>query len=276
MADRRGAGPAPISPSAVDRPAQTGPPDPLHVVRSRRATSAALRRIPAQATTGLEDITLTTAHRTIVIADIEGFGQLIRTNINQVRVRRGMYRALEHAFEVAGIPWASCGHEDRGDGVLILVPAEIPKRLFVERMPEALVEALARHNRMHPTAEQIRLRLALHAGEINYDEHGVTGSSITRAFRLLDADVLRAALAASSALLAIIGSGWFFDEVIRHSEHSHAGAYRPAEVTNKEVTTQAWIRLVKAQAVPHRRPTHAPTVGGIRWRRRNGGNQSRR
>jgi hypothetical protein len=276
MADRRGAGPAPISSSPIERPAQVGPSDPLHIVRSHRTTSAALRRIPAQAATGLEDLPLTIAHRTIVIADIEGFGQLIRTNTNQVRVRRGMYRAIEHAFEAAGIAWASCGHEDRGDGVLILAPAEIPKRLFVEHMPEALVEALTRHNRTHPTAEQIRLRLALHAGEINYDEHGVTGSSINRAFRLLDADVLRAALAASSAVLAIIGSGWFFDEVIRHSEHSHASAYRPADVTNKEVTTQAWIRLVRAKAIPHRRPTHAPNVGGIRWRRRNGGNQNRR
>src|SRR5689334_16176178 len=140
--DRRGAGPVSLSGSPVERPARAGPPESLHVVRSHRATSAALRRIPLQAATGLDEFPLTTAHCTIVIVDIEGFGRLIRTNTNQVRIRRGMYRAIEHAFEAAGIPWVSCRHEDRGDGVLVLAPAEIPKRLFAERMPEALVEAL--------------------------------------------------------------------------------------------------------------------------------------
>src|SRR6266536_1694865 len=196
------------------------------------------------ATPRTENITLITAHCTVVAVDVEGFGRYSRNNINQVRVRHGMYRAMQYAFNNAGIPWDSCYREDRGDGVLMLAPAEVPKALFVERLPDALVDALRKHNKNHPAEERMRLKLALHAGEINYDYHGVTGYAINHTFRLLDADVLESALAKSSAILAIIGCAWFFDEVIRQSEWSHAKSYRLADIANKETTTHAWIRLL--------------------------------
>ncbi|HEX5404465.1 MAG TPA: hypothetical protein VFX16_19435, partial [Pseudonocardiaceae bacterium] len=103
-----------------------------------------------------------------------------------------------------------------------------------------------RHNRAHPAEERIRLRLALHAGEITYDDYGVTASSITHAFRLVDADALRTSFARSSAILAIVSSDWFYDEVIRHSERSKVRSYRAIQLANKETTARAWLRLVKA------------------------------
>ncbi len=57
--------------------------------------------------------------------------------------------------------------------------------------------------------------MALHAGEVCYDEHGVTAASINLAFRLLEADPLRAALAMlAQGVLAVITSAWFFEEVV--------------------------------------------------------------
>ncbi|MBE1470973.1 hypothetical protein [Kibdelosporangium phytohabitans] len=198
---------------------------------------------------GAEQSTLVTAHRTVVAVDVAGFGERNRNNINQVRVRRGMYRAMEEAFRLAGIAWDACRSEDRGDGILVLAPADVQKALFVDRLPNHLLAALIEHNRTHPVEEKIRLRLALHAGEINYDEHGVTGSAITHTFRLLDADEVRRAFASSSAVLAVVGSAWFYDEVIRHSERSRAKTYRLADITNKETMTQAWIRLLRRRTV---------------------------
>jgi len=145
-------------------------------------------------------------HRTIVVVDVEGFGDQRRTNPHQVAVRDGLYRAMREAFDHAGIPWDGCGHEDRGDGVLILIPAELPKGLLVESVPSGLVTALQAHNSTHPGPEQIRLRMALHVGEVSYDEHGVTAASINLAFRLLDSVPLKEALAASSGVLAVIAS----------------------------------------------------------------------
>ena len=148
---------------------------------------------------------------------------------------------MREAFGQAGISWDECGHEDRGDGVFVLVPAEVPKGLLAGSLPSALVTALCAHNVAHPGPERIRLRMALHAGEVRYDEHGVTAASVTLAFRLLEAAALKAALAGSPGVLAVIVSSWFFEEVVRHS--SAAPAYRPIEVAVKETTTTGWICL---------------------------------
>ena len=43
-------------------------------------------------------------HRTIVVVDVEGFGDQRRTNRDQVAVRDGLYRAMREAFGRAGIP----------------------------------------------------------------------------------------------------------------------------------------------------------------------------
>jgi len=93
-------------------------------------------------------------HRTIVVVDVEGFGSKRRTNRHQVAVRDGLYRSMREAFRRAGIPWGYCDHEDRGDGILILVPAELPKGLLVESLPFELVNALHTHNSAHPAQEQ--------------------------------------------------------------------------------------------------------------------------
>ena len=59
--------------------------------------------------------------------------------------------------------------------------------------------------------DRIRLRMALHAGEIIRYEHGAAGAAINLAFRLVDAEPLKAALEGSSGALAVIVSSWFFE-----------------------------------------------------------------
>lgn len=164
-------------------------------------------------------------HRTIAVLDVEGFGAPHRTNRNQVAIRDGLYSAVQEGLREAGIPWADGDHEDRGDGMLILVGPGVPKSLFVESLPSALAAALRRHNSKHPETERIRLRMALHAGEIYYDEHGATAAAINLTFRLLESDPVKQALAGSAGVLAIITSSWFFEEVVRDST-ADAAVYR--------------------------------------------------
>jgi tetratricopeptide (TPR) repeat protein len=180
-------------------------------------------------------------HRTILVVDVEGFGDKRRTNTDRLSVRDGMYRAVQHAFAEAGVSWADCYHESCGDGVFVLISAEVPKGVFVESIPRELAEALHEHNATHSAAEQIRLRMALHAGEVYYDEHGVTAESINLTFRMLDARPLKEALADSPGSLAMIVSPWFFDEVVRHSAGSDAATYRPVQVSVKETSAIGWI-----------------------------------
>jgi tetratricopeptide (TPR) repeat protein len=192
-------------------------------------------------------------HRTIVVVDVEGFGDRRRTNRHQVAVRQGLYRALREAFTDSGIVWADCDRADRGDGVLILAPPEVPKTLFAEPLPLALATALQAHNSTHPVQEWIRLRMAVHAGEVSYDEHGVTAAAVNLAFRLVEAPALKAALARSAGALAVICSSWFFDEVIAHCEEAVSAGYRRAEVRVKETAAVGWIAL----------PDHPDPAGAV-------------
>ena len=60
--------------------------------------------------------------------------------------------------------------------------------------------------------------MALHAGEVYYDKHGVTAASINLAFRLLGRRLSsRRPSLAPPGVLAVIISSWFFEEVVRHS-----------------------------------------------------------
>ena len=130
-----------------------------------------------------------------------------------------------------------------GDGIFILLPPEVPKSLLVELLPSALVASLTAHNRAHRDEERIRLRMSLHAGEVLYDPYGVTGEAINWAFRLVDAEPLKTALARSPGVLAIIASSWFFDQVIRHAAPDVPPAYRPVLVRAKDDTQPGWICL---------------------------------
>lgn len=182
-------------------------------------------------------------HRTVLVVDVEGFGDHRRANHHQVAVRDTMYETLRRAFRQAGISWDVCYHEDRGDGVFVLAPPETPKSLFVDVLPAALVEGLNAHNRRAGPEERIRLRMALHAGEVRYDNHGVTAASVISTFRLADAQPLKAALANSPGVLALMVSSWFFGEVVRHSQLTAPGTYRPVAVHAKETRTIGWVSI---------------------------------
>jgi hypothetical protein len=182
-------------------------------------------------------------HRTILVVDIEGFGSPHRTDPHLVAVRHGLYQVVRQAFSNARIPWANCDHEDRGDGVLVLIPPEVPKSLIAAALPPSLAAALHEHNTGRTAAELIRLRVALHAGEICYDDHGVAGAAVNLTFRLLEAHELKAVLAASPGVLALAASSWFFNEVVRHSPASNPATYCPIPVTVKETATICWVCL---------------------------------
>lgn len=180
-------------------------------------------------------------HRAIMGVDVEGFADRRRTNQDQIRVRKGLYRCLQKAFAASGISWDSLYREDRGDGVLILIPPQIPKCQLVSRFPQELSAALGEHNQGHAAEAKIRVRLVVHAGEVHHDEHGVSGTAINVAFRLLEAGSLKQALSDSPGLAALIASDWFFEDVIRHTPASHPDRYQQVRVRVKETDQLAWI-----------------------------------
>jgi class 3 adenylate cyclase len=180
-------------------------------------------------------------HRAILVVDVEEFGRASRTNADQLAVRDAMYKALTQSFGRAGITWPTCTCEDRGDGALVLIPPKVPKILLVTKWPARLVTALNRHNAASPPEAEIRLRAALHAGEIHYDAHGVAGTAINQTFRLAQEPTLKSALAAASGPCVLLVSEWFYDEVVRQDPAAQAAQYRQIPVAVKETRTRAWM-----------------------------------
>jgi tetratricopeptide (TPR) repeat protein len=183
-------------------------------------------------------------HMAILIVDVESFSDPSRTHANQVAIRRRMYAALRRSFAKSGVRWADCHTEDRGDGVLVLVPASVPKSRLVAGVAVQLSDTLVRLNAAAAPPERFRLRMALHAGEIQQDPQGVTSPSIIRAFRLIESPALKAALADSSGLIALIVSDWFYTEVVRQDEAAEPESFRRVRAVTKETDTAAWIRVL--------------------------------
>jgi hypothetical protein len=190
-------------------------------------------------------------HHSIILVDVEGFGARHRTRQDQGAIRHGLYQALQLAFSRSRICWDDCYHEDRGDGVLILVPPQVPKTVLAAGVPGELAAAVHSHNQVHDPNARMRLRLALHAGEVLHDAYGVTGTAVNLTFRLLEAGPLKLALAGSPGVLAVITSAWFYEEVIRHTGACAPATWRRVHVTVKETREDGWISLADAPYPAH-------------------------
>jgi class 3 adenylate cyclase len=192
----------------------------------------------------------------IFAVDVAGFTNHLRDDEIQHYMRESLYSILTRAFEASQLDWANCLHEDRGDGVLVIVPSGMRSTMVVDPLLERLRAGLRFHNRISTEAARIQLRVAIHAGPVFRDECGVTGSSVLHVFRLLDSPVLRQALAKSGEDLALIVSDHFYDTVIRHSPGMiNPETFHPAKVAVKETRTRAWLHMPTSPGQPPRPPS---------------------
>lgn len=182
-------------------------------------------------------------HRTILIVDVEGFTDHQRTNKHQIAIRAALYRTLRQAFEDASISWDSCQKEDRGDAIYILAPATIPKARFVDHLPSTLAIVLRDHNKNCEAEVRMRLRMALNAGEVEFDENGSTSTAVNQTFRLSDSAHLKRALKESPGLVGLIVSDWFFHDVVRHSDRVNPNTFRKVAVSRVNPGRFGWISL---------------------------------
>ncbi|MGH8898782.1 MAG: hypothetical protein ACRDZ4_17615 [Egibacteraceae bacterium] len=180
-------------------------------------------------------------HQTILVVDIEGFGKLDRTDPIRAKLRADLSRLLEEAFKRGSVDLSQCTPSDTGDGVLVLIPAGVPKTRVLDCIV-FLARDLRERNDSASDKAKMRLRAVVHAGEVACGDN--VGRDLNYAFRLLDCKPLRAALAKSSADLALIVSDLIYEGVVGHN----AGLIAPTEfdeveVRVKEVKTTAWITV---------------------------------
>jgi hypothetical protein len=180
----------------------------------------------------------------LVAVDIAGFTRPDRDNDIRRYLHEELYRVLQKAFDGSGIPWASCCHEDRGDGVLIVVPPGITGKGIIDPLPERLRNLIRLHNHVCRSAAGIQLRAAAHIGPVDHDGHGFIGSDIDFLFRMLEARPLKRALTSSGPELALIVSDYVHVNVVcRYPSLVSPDAFRPVRFQVKYTRARAWVYL---------------------------------
>lgn len=170
--------------------------------------------------------------------DICAFGDLRRSQEDRIYLRSKMYELVEAAFAASGLAWDLTYQEDRGDGMLLALPAGLPTALLADPLVDRLRLLLHEHNRRASDASRLRLRMSLDAGHVTHDGRGLVGHAANRLHRALDAPDFKRELLASSADLGVIVSDFVYGEVINGL--FEAEFYQPVAVTVKETDARAW------------------------------------
>jgi CRP-like cAMP-binding protein len=165
-----------------------------------------------------------------------------------VSARDTLHRLLASAFEDAGIPWNTCLREDRGDGVLAVTPTRTTAAGIGSALLDRIQSGLRQHNlTRHNT--RIRLRVALHTGEVHRDEYGPAGPAVEHVLHLLDAKILREGLTGTD--LGLIVSDPFYQDVTRHIDPE---AFHQVTVEPAVPRSPHWRRLSAGHAATATRP----------------------
>jgi hypothetical protein len=180
--------------------------------------------------------------RTLVAVDVIGFGNPCRDDEAQFLVRQSLYGILQKCFRTSGISWRRSHCEDRGDGVLIVLPHHVPTSVLFDVLVVQLRAGLKKHNQMASDAARIELRMAIHLGHVRFDDWGVSGHSVVQLFRFLEAPDFKQRLAASGAEFGLIIS----DDLYRELNRQRAGLVEPAAYQRLTVSLKETHAVARA------------------------------
>jgi hypothetical protein len=188
-------------------------------------------------------------YRAILVVDVESFSAGHRTEDHRRIVRAGVRAMLTAALGALGHDYQAGFHNDTGDGVVVFLTPEVPESRLAHPLPGALETMLREHNSRYAEGAQIRLRMALHHGQVFFDDDGATAAAVIHACRLVDSHPVRDALKRSEAPLALIVSDSFYREVVRGEPAAAPDSYAEVQVSAKETDCVGWLRGGVAQAV---------------------------
>jgi hypothetical protein len=179
---------------------------------------------------------------TVLLTDVVKFGAPGRTDQDRLIIRLSSREIMRASL---GKIWGECIPEDRGDGLLIVVPPHITTAQVIAPLHHELLRELRRHNRTYSESARIGLRVAINVGPITSDEFGMSGEAIIRTARLIEAPAFKDAMEEASATLGLIASEFVYDTVIRHAAGSvDVSGYRLVCVNVKESNIHGWMMLI--------------------------------
>ena len=178
----------------------------------------------------------------VMLTDIVGFGDPKRSDGDRQFMRDALYGILRSALVASGVPWTACYHEDRGDGVLIVLPPTHPTMRLIDPLVPDLADRLRQHNRRASDVVQIRLRAAVHIGPVGKDDEGVNGRAIILAARLVEAPAVKHRIEAGRADLVFAASDYVYENVVKDcSGRVDYTTFEHVDVRVKESHVSAWV-----------------------------------
>jgi CRP-like cAMP-binding protein len=211
---------------------------------STTATDPPARRRPAEhSPKRLQP--LTGENCTVFLTDVVAFGARTRNDQDRRIIREALF-SMTHAV-LQGIPdvWS---WDDRGDGLLTVIPPSVPTARVIEHLHRELPAALDEHNRAYHDSARIKLRVAINVGPVASDSMGVSGEAIIVTARLVESQLFKKAIDTSGVSLGVIASTFIYENVIRH--HRDLAGYSQVQVDVKESSTAAWMKLFGGTVSP--------------------------
>ena len=181
----------------------------------------------------------------ILFLDIVGFGSPERTDADRAVVHDAMYRSVNRACARAGISWTRCHLEDRGDGILLVLPLPTPTQRALSPFLLPLAEFLAEHNRGATEGTRLQLRAVQHKGPVRSAWNAVRGEAVIHAARLLDAPPAKDEQRRVGADLTFVASALVYETIVRHSlDGLEPGSYQRFTARVKESELTGWLCLL--------------------------------
>jgi len=208
-------------------------------------------------------------YRTILTADIEGYGRPARTNPERVKLRRHLAGWCDDLLGKAGVRADQWCRQDTGDGWIVSIDPHLPRDVLLVTFLVGLRRRLARYNSGRPTPRQVRVRLAVHGGDVLPDPDPLVGEAVNLACRLRDAPAVRARLGVTVQPLALVVSEAIYDEIVKHGYSYDAQRLDPSEwhpvvAETKEGARRPWVHVPRDPEAPRRAGVAAAASGTAR------------
>lgn len=158
--------------------------------------------------------------------------------------REALARAVRSAAEAGGLEWTACTVSRHGDMLRLIAPPGTDKAKLIHPLIQELSHELRLRNRSVGPAHEVRVRAAVHAGEVLVDDGEVVGHPLELLARMQEATPLRDALAAAPrhVTVALLVSDHVHDDTVRHGHRGiDPDTYRPVRFTVKETTAIGWL-----------------------------------
>ncbi|MFI9011685.1 hypothetical protein ACIGNX_31060 [Actinosynnema sp. NPDC053489] len=176
-------------------------------------------------------------YRLVVAVDVEGYSRL--DALDQSLVQSRLSDVLDAAAREAGLDRDRWYRQVRGDGELAVLPTDSDAARVVGHFTERLAAALADLRR---AGTPLRMRVAMHCGPLTAGAFGLVGDAPIVTCRLLDAKVVRDALAAADDDLVLVISQQLHDDVVRTRFHDLDPArFRPTRFRVKDQVYSGYV-----------------------------------